>query len=116
MADKSTFESEKYLQNEQRRIYRALWVIDAWGRESMNDGVTLEKVDVQFPNRTGGDYRAILKGRDRTGGRWVAFLGGGTIAELMANIANEGTTRGFLWREDKPWPGNVAGAADSPKK
>lgn len=103
MPDKNTFEAEQYLQAMRREVFGAVAYLGKIMEEPMADGVQLLQVTVQSPVKTGGDYRAVLKGRDEKGGLWVAFVNGGSVAELHSAIAREGQSRGFKWREDKPF-------------
>jgi hypothetical protein len=72
--------------------------------EGMADSVKILQISVQTPGKTGADYRAILKGVDEAGHRWVAFVNANSLTELHNNIAAVGADRGFKWREDKPFP------------
>ena len=103
MPDNYSSEQERYFKQWQTRVFRAVYTISQWMEGEMADGVAILRIDVQSPKHTGGDYRAVIKGRDAAGSRWVAFVNGNTLEELHANIAREGEERGFRWREDKPW-------------
>lgn len=103
MPDKVTMEEQLLLNTQRQRIWRALWVMDKWFSEEMGDGVMLLSVNVQGPAHTGSDYRAIVKGVDGKGAKWVAFVNGNSLAALHESIAEVGQVKGFRWKEDKPW-------------
>jgi hypothetical protein len=102
--DKVTLDEQELMNKERRQLWLALTRIERWMEEPMGNGVQLDQVVTQAPQLTGSDWRAIIKGHDGVGQKWVAFAFGGSLPELHKNIARIGQERGFAWREDRPWP------------
>lgn len=103
MPQKSDFEEQAYINEERRRVVNAARFIDKLLDKGDAMGVTLLKIDIAGPAKTGDQYRAILKGRDERGGLWVEFVYGDSYVELTQNIQRKGEKVGFKWREDKPY-------------
>jgi hypothetical protein len=93
--------SGEWLDQQRRMVFSAVYQLSQWMEGEELNGVKLLSVSIQSPTATGSDYRAILKGMDEAGQRWVAFCNGSTLSDLHAAIANVGSQRGFTWREDK---------------
>lgn len=86
------------------KLLKSVTKIDQWMMIGTEDSVAILQISVQGPRKTGGDYRAIIKGEDEQRRKWVAFVNGNTLEELHNNIAKQGQVYGFKWREDKPFP------------
>lgn len=91
------------MNTQRQRLWRAVWVMEQWFSDEMGDGVSVYSINVQGPKQTGSDYRAIVKGQDGAGQKWVAFVNGNSLSDLHLAIAEVGQVKGFKWREDKPW-------------
>jgi hypothetical protein len=75
------------------------------GREQMADSVQVKSIRLDGPQVTGGDWRAVVKGVLEGGELLVAFGGGSTPREALADMKRRSEEQGLRWREDKPFPG-----------
>jgi len=96
-------EQDKYVAAERFRAQRIFRWLYMNMEEPMADSTQLRSVTIQSPTQTGRNYRAVLKGVDEKGERFVAFCDGATPQDLMTSVMNEAETRGIPWRTDKPY-------------
>jgi len=104
MPDNYELEGQHYMEQARKRLYGAIGFLDRLFNEPGGDGVALLQVSISGPLKTGDNFRATLKGRDTKGQLWVDFVYGETLEALHNGIREKGQTRGFKWREDKPFP------------
>ena len=104
MSNKNGSSEEAYMSAMRKKLIAATRYIDEGMSDFMADSVQILELRIASPEKTGGDYRATIKGRAEDGSLFVSWVYADGLAELLIKIKSVGESRGIVWREDRPFP------------
>jgi len=81
------------------RVAELSRLMDEWS----NEGMIIEQIVMQGPEKTHDGFRAIIKGIDEARNRYVAFRSGGSVREVMAKIVTDAESGRLVFKEELPW-------------
>lgn len=103
MPDRATMDEQKMLDRQRKAIESAIRWLDLHLSEEDNMGWKLQSVSISGPNKTGGEFRVVVKATDEQNKPFYAITSGAELAGTLRQLQQTAEGKGLNLKPDTPY-------------